>query len=244
MAQRRMLSQDIVSSDAFLDMPVSSQVLYFHLAIRADDDGFVSPKMVMRLVGSSSDDLKVLITKRFLLPFESGVVVIKHWLIHNLIRADMYKETMYKKEKEQLGLNENGAYTELRDGVAQIKKIEAPKWLKERRKEVCTANVPKTAPRIGKDRIGKDKELPSSKDDEFSQFWKSYPKKVGKGAAEKAWQKHKPNLAVVLEAIEAHKKTDQWSKDNGQFIPHPATWLNQKRWEDEVVSNKVETIIL
>lgn len=154
MAQRRMFSQDIVSSDAFLDMPVSSQVLYFHLAMRADDDGFVTPKMVMRLVGSSSDDLKVLITKRFLLPFESGVVVIKHWLIHNLIRADMYKETLYKKEKEQIGLNENGAYTELRDGVDEIKKIEAPEWLKKRRKEVCTENVPKTAPRIGKDRLG------------------------------------------------------------------------------------------
>lgn len=80
--------------------------------------------------------------------------------------------------------------------------------------------------------------------EDFDTFWKAYPKKVGKGAAEKAWQKLKPNLTVVLEAIEAHKQTDQWSKDNGQFIPHPATWLNQKRWEDEVVSNKVETIIL
>jgi hypothetical protein len=156
MAQRRMFSQDIVSSDAFLDMPISSQVLYFHLGIRADDDGFVTPKMVMRLVGSSSDDLKVLISKRFLLPFESGVVVIKHWLIHNLIRADMYKETMYKKEKEQLGLNESGAYTELREGVAEIKQIEAPEWLKRRRKDVCTESVPQTVHRIGEDRLGKD----------------------------------------------------------------------------------------
>jgi hypothetical protein len=156
MAQRRMFSQDIVSSDAFLDMPISSQVLYFHLAVRADDDGFVSPKMVMRVIGSSSDDLKVLITKRFLLPFESGVVVIKHWLIHNLIRADLYKETLYKKEKSMLGLNENGAYTELRDGVTEIKKIESPKWLKQRRGELRTANVPQTVHRLGKDRLGKD----------------------------------------------------------------------------------------
>jgi len=154
MAQRRMFSQDIVSSDAFLDMPVSSQVLYFHLGIRADDDGFVSPKVVMRVLGSSNDDLKVLLSKRFLLPFESGVVVIKHWLIHNLIRADMYKETLYKKEKSTLGLNDNGAYTELREGVTEIKQIEAPEWLKRRRKDVRTANVPKTAPRLGKDRLG------------------------------------------------------------------------------------------
>lgn len=234
MAQRRMLSQDIVSSDAFLDMPISSQVLYFHLALRADDDGFVTPKMVMRLVGSSSDDLKVLITKRFLLPFESGVVVIKHWLIHNLIRADLYKETMYKKEKELLGLNEYGAYTELREGVDEIKKIEAPDWLKRRKKDVRTANVPQTAHRLGKVRLGKVREHSSSLDDGFSQFWLNFPKKVGKGAAEKAWQKLKPPLEVVLTAIKQQKETDQWSRENGQFIPHPATWLNQKRWEDEV----------
>lgn len=239
-----MFSQDIVSSDAFLDMPISSQVLYFHLAIRADDDGFVTPRMVMRLVGSSSDDLKVLITKRFLLPFESGVVVIKHWLIHNLIRADMYKETLYKKEKTLLGLNENGAYTELRDGVDEIKRIESPEWLKKRRKEVRTANVPKTAHRLGKDRLGKVKQLSSSSDAGFDKFWSAYPKKIGKGAAEKSWEKMKPNLEVVLEAISAQKETDQWSKDAGKFIPNPATWLNQRRWEDEVTEDKAPTIIL
>lgn len=90
-----MFSPDIVDSDAFLDMPTSSQLLYFHLGMRADDDGFVNPKKIMRMVGANGDDLKVLLTKRFLLPFESGVVVIKHWLIHNLIRKDRYKETMY-----------------------------------------------------------------------------------------------------------------------------------------------------
>ena len=102
MAQRRMFSPDIVDSDAFLDMPTSSQLLYFHLGMRADDDGFVNPNKIMRMVGANSDDLKVLLTKRFLLLFEGGVVVIKHWLIHNLIRADVYKENLYKKEKQTL----------------------------------------------------------------------------------------------------------------------------------------------
>jgi len=157
MAQRRMFSPDIVSSDDFLDMPVSSQVLYFHLGLRADDDGFITPKMVMRLIGSNQDDLKVLIAKRFILPFESGVVVIKHWLIHNLIRADLYKETLYKKEKKTLGLNENGAYTELREGVSELKQIESPEWLKKRRGNLRTANVPQTAPRLGKGRVGQDR---------------------------------------------------------------------------------------
>lgn len=153
---RRMFSTDIVTSDAFLDMGQGAQVLYFHLAMRADDDGFIgSPKMIMRVLGVADDELKVLLAKRFLLRFDNGVVVIKHWLIHNLIRADLYKETLYKNEKNSLGLNQNGAYTELRDGISELKQIEAPKWLKQRRKEERTANVPLSALRIGKDRIGK-----------------------------------------------------------------------------------------
>ena len=154
-----MFSPQIVDSDAFLDMSPSAQNLYFHLGMRADDDGFVgNPKKILRVVGGNDDDLKILLAKRFLLSFESGVVVIKHWLIHNLIRADLYKETTYKNEKFKLGLNENGAYTELREGVSELKKIEPPEWLKIRRKDLRTANVPQTALRIGKDRIGKERE--------------------------------------------------------------------------------------
>lgn len=108
-----MFSPDIVESDAFLDMPVSSQALYFHLGMYADDDGFVNPKKIMRLIGVSEDDLKVLLSKRFLLTFETGVVVVKHWLIHNLIRKDRYKETKYIEEKATLKIKENGSYTEL-----------------------------------------------------------------------------------------------------------------------------------
>lgn len=148
-----MFSPDIVCSDAFLDMPMSSQALYYQLGMKADDDGFVNPRGTMRMLGASEDDLKILLAKRFLLAFEEGVVVLKHWLIHNLIRADLYKETPYKRQKNMLGLNNNGAYTELRDGVTPIKPIEAPKWLKIRRGEARTANVPQTALRLGKVRL-------------------------------------------------------------------------------------------
>ena len=110
---RRMFSPKIVESDAFLDMPISTQALYFHLGMESDDDGFVNPKRTMRLIGASEDDLKVLITKRFVLPFESGVIVIKHWKINNLIRKDFYKPTLYIEEKAQLDTKTNGAYTEL-----------------------------------------------------------------------------------------------------------------------------------
>lgn len=107
-----MFAKTIIDSDAFLDMPLSTQSLYFHLSMRADDDGFINnPKKIQRMIGCSDDDLKLLIAKRFLIVFESGVVVIKHWRIHNYIQPDRYHETMYKAEKQQLSLKENKSYT-------------------------------------------------------------------------------------------------------------------------------------
>lgn len=112
MARRRMFSQAIIDSDAFLDMPVTTQLLYFHLSMRADDDGFINkPKSIMRSCGGSDDDMKILIAKKFIIPFDSGIVVIKHWKIHNLIAKDRYTETNYKKEKAALMLDEKNAYT-------------------------------------------------------------------------------------------------------------------------------------
>lgn len=108
-----MFSMQIIDSDAFLDMPLSTQALYFHLAMRADDDGFVNnPKKIQRVIGASDDDCKLLIAKRFILTFDSGVIVIKHWRIHNYIRSDRYKETLYQDEKSELAIDERNAYTE------------------------------------------------------------------------------------------------------------------------------------
>ena len=107
-----MFAKTIIDSDAFLDMPLSSQALYFHLSMRADDDGFINnPKKIQRMIGASDDDLKLLIAKRFIIPFDSGIVVIKHWKIHNYIQRDRYKETVYKDEKARLTLKDNNAYT-------------------------------------------------------------------------------------------------------------------------------------
>jgi len=108
-----MFSVDIVKSDAFLDMPVSSQLLYFHLGMEADDDGFISnAKSIARMLSSSEDDIKILLAKRFLLMFPSGIVVIKHWKINNYIQSDRYTPTKYTEEKKALTTKENGAYTE------------------------------------------------------------------------------------------------------------------------------------
>ena len=121
MAERRMFAKTIVTSDAFLDMPLSARCLYFTLGMFADDDGFVNnPKSIMRQVGASMDDMNILIAKRFILAFESGIIVIKHWKIHNYIQSDRYKETKYLDEKKQLTTDEKGAYTECIQDVSKM----------------------------------------------------------------------------------------------------------------------------
>ena len=144
MAERRMFAKTIVDSDMFIDMPMSARLLYYDLAMRADDDGFVnSPKKIMRFVGASVDDMNVLIARQFIIPFESGVVVIKHWRIHNYIRKDTYKETPYKDEKALLYLDKNNGYR---------LENECPSTNRQR-----TVNEPSTQDRLGKDRLGKDR---------------------------------------------------------------------------------------
>lgn len=112
MAERRMFAKTIVLSDAFLDMPMSARCLYFTLGMVADDDGFVnSPKSIMRQCGASNDDMNLLIAKKFILIFEDGVIVIKHWRILNYIQKDRYVPTKYEEHKKQLFLDENNSYS-------------------------------------------------------------------------------------------------------------------------------------
>lgn len=138
MAERRMFAKKITESDAFLDMPSSTQMLYFHLSMNADDDGFVNnPKKIQRMCGASDDDFKLLLAKSFVLLFESGVIVIKHWKMHNYIQADRYRPTDYVEEKSMLGLEKNKAYT------LDVNKMDTK----------CIQDVS-----VGKDSIGKDSE--------------------------------------------------------------------------------------
>lgn len=140
MARKRMFDIEIVDTDLFLEMPQSTQNLYFHLGMRADDDGFVSnPKKIIRTIGANDDDLKLLITKKFIIPFETGVIVIRHWKINNYLRADRYTETIYKDEKRLLTEDENGIYNlgmqmstnGIPDGIHSIEK----KSIEENREE-------------------------------------------------------------------------------------------------------------
>ena len=143
MAERRMFAKTIIDSDAFLDMPLSTQALYFHLSMRADDDGFINnPKKIQRMVGCADDDLKLLIAKNFIIPFESGIVVIKHWKIHNYIQSDRYKQTVYQEEKAMLEIKKNKAYTlSLNEVDTQC---------------IQDGYTLDTQVRLGKDRLGKE----------------------------------------------------------------------------------------
>ena len=137
MADRRMFSKTIIDSDTFLDMPLSAQALYFHLSMRADDDGFVNnPKKIQRMIGASDDDCRLLIMKQLIITFDSGVIVIKHWRLHNYIQKDRYKPTLYQNEKSTLELDESKVYTKCIQDVSNMD----------------------TQVRLGKVRLGKVKE--------------------------------------------------------------------------------------
>lgn len=128
MAEKRMFARSLIDSDAFLDMPLSAQALYFHLNMRADDDGFVNnPKRITDYVGAASDDLKLLLAKRFIIVFDdSGVIVIRHWRLHNTLRSDRYHSTNYQAELSRLCIAENKAYTEQKSGQKEAIHAGAP----------------------------------------------------------------------------------------------------------------------
>ena len=122
MAQKRMFSNLVIASDDFLEMPDSSQNLYFHLSMQADDDGFVDNwKSIMRMTGKKEDDLKILIAKSFIIPFETGIIVIRHWRLNNYIQKDRYKETIHKEEKQLLKIEDN-VYNLYTDCIPSIDK--------------------------------------------------------------------------------------------------------------------------
>jgi hypothetical protein len=217
MAERRMFAKTIIDSDAFLDMPLSTQALYFHLSMRADDDGFINnTKKVQRMLGCSDDDMKILLSKNFVIPFDTGVCVIKHWKIHNLIQKDRYKPTIYGEHKEQLSLKDNNVYT---------------------LDTVCIQDVSSLEPQVS---IGKASLVKASKSLDqqetemyFEDFWYKYPKKTGKLAARKAWDKMKPDILKVIDALNWQRETKQWQQEDGKYIPNPATYLSQGRFMDE-----------
>ena len=150
MAERRMFAKTIVLSDAFLDMSLGARCLYMTLGMVADDDGFVNnPKSIMRQCGAQEDDLKILLSKKFLIPFDSGIVVIKHWRINNYLQKDRYRETKYGEEKASLEIEPNGSYHLI--DPADPKALDVPSMYTD---SMYTEGM-YTQDSIGKDSIGK-----------------------------------------------------------------------------------------
>jgi hypothetical protein len=223
MAERRMFSKQIIDSDAFLNMPLSSQVLYFHLSMRADDDGFINnTQKIIRMIGASPDDFNILVAKKFILTFDSGVIVIKHWKIHNYIQKDRYKETIYSDEKALLGLKNSKVYTLDTICVQDVSKMDAQVRLETGKSKVSIETI-----------------------DHFDTFWNAYPKKIGKDKCKRWFKSHKVEsdlLEQMLTALDTQKRSDQWTREDGRFIPYPYTWLNQGRWQDEIEQSRWEKI--
>ena len=213
-----MFAKQIIDSDAFLDMPLSTQSLYFHLSMRADDDGFLNnAKKIQRMLGCTDDDFKILLAKNFIIPFENGVCVIKHWRVHNYIQKDRYKETTYLEEKEKLSIKNNNVYT---------------------LDTVCIQDVSSsdTQVRLGKVSLGKSKvskDLNYDDYPEFLEFWSAYPNKDSKYKALEIWATNNPPIQEILNALAWQKESKKWNDKEGLYIPMATTYLNQKRWQDE-----------
>ncbi len=233
MAERRMFAKTIVDSDAFLEMPMSARLLYYDLAMRADDDGFInSPKKIMRFIGATNDDMNILIMRKFIIPFDNGIVVIKHWRIHNYIRKDTYNETSYKEQKAMLELDENKAY---------------------RLSENNSVDGSLTQVSIGKVSIDKDnslkktkaKESPAENEFDFNaeKAWNDtfaiYPKKSASATAKMIWMnklldvipENQYDVAVLIaKAVKSYLTDYENSNPNDtkyQYIPKFDKWLTE-----------------
>jgi hypothetical protein len=227
-----MTSLDVIDTDAFLDMPQSSQLLYFHLNARADDDGFVAnPKRIMRDMGSQEDDLKLLAVKKFIIIFDDGVCVLKHWRINNFIRKDIYKETKYLNLKSTLFIRPNGAYTLNSD----LQAIPVPRG--HYTLEDVDDTLTKRQLSIDKYSIGKIREDKIS----FVRFWEEYDKKIGKLKSEKKWNglSLKDQMAI-FEYLPTYKR----AQPNKRYRKNPETFLNNRSWEDEIVSVNEKTMVV
>ncbi|MBO5921923.1 MAG: hypothetical protein J6Q48_06000 [Bacteroidaceae bacterium] len=228
-----MFAKTIVLSDAFLDMPMSARCLYFTLSMLGDDDGFVnSPKGIMRQCGASEDDMRILLAKKFLLGFESGVIVIKHWRINNYLRNDRYQETKYVEEKSELLIDENGSYT---FGIP--------------------CGIPGGIPRLGKDSIGNilcpissdesdendEKSQKNTQDDienNFKIIYDSYPKRGGRAKGfdyYKGWlkgrsisgRKIKLSNKQMWSAIAKYKREIEEKGTELQYVKNFDTFMNK-----------------
>lgn len=257
MADKRMFSIHIIDSDAFLNMPIPAQLLYFHFGMRADDDGFINnPKKIMRFISLNEEDKKsleqgfdYLISKKFIIMFDSGVIVVKHWLVNNYLRSDRKKSTTHTAEFNQLKLKNNNSYTLINNvGIPDVRQMSGK----------CQHSIDKI--RLDKysidtidhqdDRViaFDSKKTTKSKTElinEFEILWKMYPRKIGKQEALKKYLEYSKKDEGLFEKVK--KGITQYLiyiKNNATentFIKHGSTYFKTKAWEDEYPTNKKQS---
>ena len=275
MAQKRMFDKSIIRTDKFCDMSMSAKALYFILGMEADDYGFVSPKMIMRMHNASDDDLRILIAKGFVILFDTGVVVITDWNKNNWLDKRRLVDTEYKRELRQLKVEENRyclavAKPLLRENRIEQNSIEENSIVYN---NYCSKNDTtfkenditqkndidnfdtkiilsdtkndihnKSSKKSKKEKL---EEVFKEVESMFNVFWNSYPRKDNKSKAKESFSKvfleegiRQDIFEKILNKLEIYKKTKQWQ--NKQYIPMATTWLNQKRYEDEI--GEVEVI--
>jgi len=212
---RRMVSKRITKSSRFLTMPNDVQLLYFHILTEADDDGVVEVYPLIRLLGVPSDNLKVLIAKDFVREInEYQVMIITHWLEHNTIRADRKTDSIYLEQVKEM-------YPDM-EFVEAKQRSDTKKYLDSPRTDNGQRKLSKV--KLSKDNINNTP---------FDLFWKEYPNKENKKKAKEIWKRKNldTSLQEIIDFIKKARETDRWKKG---IIPHPTTFLNQERWEDDL----------
>lgn len=241
MAEKRMLTRKVTDDDLFIGLSASAQALYLHLSMAADDDGFCKQvSTCMFRAHASISDLEALLSNRYIYQFENGVIVIRHWRMANALRKDRYTPTIFQAELKKLELTDVGEYelvaNRLPDGCQTVAN--------------CLPQI-----RLDKNRLDKSREEESNNtltltgssicaqgsavlESYFDTFWREYPRKKSKGTAQKAFAKalNRTTFDTIMTALRALKVTQDWTKNGGQYVPYPATWLNADGWNDEVGS--------
>ena len=261
--KRKCMAEEIILSDAYVMLSFEARALYITLLFFADDDGVVNNAIITaRLIGTNEKALEELINKKFIICFEeSGVCVIKHWWIHNPKRSDRYRASKYSEITSKLLLGNDKTYrlkNQKSDTMATTRQPlgnhSADEYVNKCNVMECnikTIDHPKTTTslplvddtvnELQNDTVNDTKnDVPKkavqNRISLFDEFWNNYPRKIGKQKCANWFRTHKvakPLLDKMLNAINEQKQSEQWQRDNGQYIPHPYTWLNQGRWDDE-----------
>ena len=219
-----MFARSIVDTDNFLEMPISARLLYYDLGMRADDDGFVdSPRKIMKVTGATNDDMNILIARKFIIPFDSGIVVIRHWRINNYLRSDRYSETIHLDEKSILAMDDNKQYLT--------------------QNEAISLGIPLGIPLVGAEKKRKEKNridnVQNEIDELFESLWKLYIRKEGKSQVTKKAKEEifKVGFERMAKSIEKYKF--QVANTDKRYILMGSTFFNG-RYKDYLEEPKEE----